>query len=117
MPFPIYHPHINAVTWGYAVFFWDDHFMGSGPPQDELLKALQSFNVFGCYIDTLGPQRMQEECWNTIKRVASPRLSVLGKIAQKLQVFYLIYLYNGTEIYLIQKVQNKKYRSKGSRGS
>jgi len=55
--------------------------MGSGPPEDELLKALQSFDVFSSYVDTLGP-RMQEGCWNTIKRVASPRMSVLGKIAK-----------------------------------
>ena len=57
---------LNAVTWGYAVFFWDDHFMGSGSPKPELLKALQSFDVFSSYIGTLGPQRMQEECWNTM---------------------------------------------------
>jgi len=61
--------------------------MGSGPPNNELLKALESFDIFSSYIDTLGPQRMQEECWNTIKRVASPRVSVLGKIAKKLEVF------------------------------
>lgn len=73
--------------------------MGSGPPQDELLKALRSFDVFSSYIDTLGPQRMQKECWNTIIRLASPQLSILGKIAKKLEVFYDIYFYNGTELY------------------
>jgi hypothetical protein len=52
---------------------------------------------------------MQEECWNTIKRVASPRVSVLGKIAKKLQVFYLIYLYNGTErLFSFRRFKKKK---------
>ena len=87
--------------------------MGSGPPQDELLKALQSFNVFGCYIDTLGPQRMQEECWNTVKRVASPRVSVLGKIAKKLQVFYHTYLYNGTQYLLFRRFKKINIDKKG----
>ena len=64
--------------------------MGSGPPEDELLKALQSFDVFSSYVDTLGPW-MQEGCWSTIKRVASPRVSFPGKIAKKLQVFCLIF--------------------------
>jgi hypothetical protein len=76
---------IACVTWGYAIFFWDDHFIGSGPPQRQLLRALQSFDVIGTYLDTLGPQRMQERCWNTIERVAIPaRLTTLGKVAQKL---------------------------------
>jgi len=82
--------------------------MGSGPPQDELLKALQIFDVFSSYIDSLGPQRMQQECWNTVKRVASPRVSVLGKIAKKLEVFYHIYLYNGTEPFLSHSEGSKK---------
>jgi hypothetical protein len=94
---PIYHPYTNAVTWGYAVFFWDDHFMGSGPPKNELLQALKKFDVFRFYVGTLGPRQMHEGFWNTIKRVASPRVC---KIAKKLQVFYLIYLYNGTEFCL-----------------
>ena len=82
-----------AVTWGYALFFWDDHFIGSGRPQRQLLQALQTFDVFGSYLDTLGPQRMQEECWNTIKRVAIPaKVTILDKVAQKLYVLHLIYL-------------------------
>jgi hypothetical protein len=77
---------IACVTWGYALFFWDDHFIGSGPSQRnvQLLQALQNFDVFGSYLDTLGPQRMQEGCWNTIKSVAIPaRVTILGKVAQK----------------------------------
>ena len=82
--------------------------MGSGPPHDELLKALQSFDIFSSYVATLGPQRMQEGCWNAIKRVASPRVSVLCKIAILLEVFHLIFLYNGTKIYLSFRGFKKK---------
>jgi len=106
---PIYHPYTNAVTWGYAVFFWDDHFMGSGPPKDELLQALKKFDVFRCYVGTLGPQQMHEGFWNTIKRVTSPRVC---KIAKKLQVFYLIYLYNGTEFCHSEGSKNKMSRKR-----
>ena len=74
-----------TVTWGYAIFFWDDHFIGSGPPQRQLLRALQNFDVVACYVDTLGPQRMQEECLNTIERMVPPtRVTVLGKVVKKL---------------------------------
>jgi len=79
--------HLIAVTWGYALFFWDDHFIGSGPSQRnvQLLRALQNFDIFGSYLDTLGPQRTQEGCWNAIKSVAIPtRVTILGKVAQKL---------------------------------
>ena len=56
---------------------------------------------------------MQEECWNTVKRVASPRVSVLGKIAKKLQVFYLIYLYNGTQYLLFRRFKKINIDKKG----
>jgi len=74
-----------AVTWAYSLFFLDDHLIGSGPPRKELLQAWKSFDIFGSYVDTLGPQRMQEECRNTIQRVVKPaRVRILGRLGEKL---------------------------------
>jgi hypothetical protein len=76
---------IACITWGYAIFFWDDHFIGSGRPQRKLIRALQNFDIFSSYLDTLGRGRMQEECWNTIERLVKPTgVSLLGKVAKKL---------------------------------
>jgi hypothetical protein len=46
--------------------------------------------------------------------VASPRVSVLGNIAKKLQVFYLVYLYNGTEyLFSFRRFKKKNIDKKG----
>jgi len=47
-----------------------------------------SFDLFACYLDTLGPEKMESECRNTIKRVAFPSkpATVIAKIAKKLYV-------------------------------
>ena len=50
----------------------------SGIPRKTLLQALMSFDLFGCYLDTLRPEEMEPECRDTIKRVAFPsRHSIL----------------------------------------
>ena len=73
----------NTATWGYATLFWDYHLTESGLPQQQLLQAFYMFDIFHCFVDTLGSNQMHEECRNTIKRVALPaRVTVLEKIAQ-----------------------------------
>ena len=62
----------NAVTWGYATLCWTRLVTDSGIPGQALLKALMSFDLFGCYLETLGPEEMESECRDTIKRVALP---------------------------------------------
>ena len=66
----------------------------SGIPRGTLLEALMSFDLFACYLDTLGPEDMGSECRDTIKRVAFPSkpgtlqswklLAVISKIAEML---------------------------------
>jgi len=47
-----------------------------------------SFDLFACYLDTLGPEKMETECRNTLKRVAFPSkpATVIAKISKKLYV-------------------------------
>jgi len=75
---------LSAVTWGYAVLYWTRHVTASGLPQQTLLQALVSFNIYACYVDALGLQRMEEDCRNTIKRVAFPAkpATALARIAE-----------------------------------
>ena len=63
---------LNVVAWGYASFGWTYHVNKSGIPQQTLLRALMSFDLFACYLDTLGAEDMGSECRDTIKRVAFP---------------------------------------------
>ena len=75
-----------AVTWGHAIHFWSYHIAESGIPRQTLLQALMSFDLFGCYLDTLGP-KMERECRDTIKRLAfpsRPRPTAISKIAENL---------------------------------
>ena len=45
-----------------------------------------SFDLFGCYLDTLGPEEMEPECRDTIKRIAFPSRpdTLVSKIGGKL---------------------------------
>ena len=45
-----------------------------------------SFDLFGCYLDTLGPKEMEPECRDTLKRVAFPSRpgTVVSNIGDKL---------------------------------
>jgi hypothetical protein len=79
----------NAVTWGYAILCWTHHVdyaSDTGIPQRTLLQALISFDLFACYLNTLG-FKMESECQDTIKRVVSSGPSrpatVISKIAEK----------------------------------
>ena len=62
----------NAVIWGLATLSWTRLMSESGIPRKTLLQALMSFDLFGCYLETLGPEEMESECRDTIKRVALP---------------------------------------------
>jgi len=46
-----------------------------------------SFDLFACYLDTLGPIIMKSECQDTIKRLAFPSkpATVISRIAEKLR--------------------------------
>ena len=76
----------NAVTWGYAIFCWTRLVTDSGIQGQAMLEALMSFDLFGCYLETLGPEEMESECRDTIKRVAFPSRpdTVASIIADKL---------------------------------
>ena len=76
----------NAVTWGYATLCYTHHVTKSGIPQRTLLRALMSFDLFACYLDSLGPEKMGSECRDTVKRVAFPSrpVTVISKVAEKL---------------------------------
>ena len=75
-----------AVTWGYATLCWTRLVTESGSPRQTLLQALMSFDLFGCYLDTLGPKEMESECRDTLKRVAFPSRpdTVVSKTADEL---------------------------------
>jgi len=77
---------LSAVTWGYATLYWTHHVTESGIPEQRLLRALACFGIYACYVDTLGPQLMEDECRNTIKRVAFPPkpATVIARFTQKL---------------------------------
>jgi len=52
---------------------------------------------------------MQEGCWNTIERLVKPTgVSILGKVAKKLQAFHLIYSWNTSELHLSSFRSSKK---------
>jgi hypothetical protein len=77
----------NAVTWGYATLCWTHHVKyasKSGVPQRRLLQALMSFDLFACYLNTMG-FTVDSECQDTIKRVAFPSrpATVISKVAEK----------------------------------
>jgi hypothetical protein len=61
---------ITCFTWGYAILFWSSHLTSSEPTS--VFQALKNFDIFNCYVSTLGPQKMGQECWNTIQRVVFP---------------------------------------------
>jgi NACHT domain len=77
-------PHV--VTWGYATLCWTDLITNSGIPPQTLLQALLSFDLFGCYLDTLDPKKIDPECQDTINRLAFPSRpdTVISKISENL---------------------------------
>ena len=78
----------NAVTWGYATLCWTGLVTESGIPRETALQALQlmSFDLFACYLDTLGAGNVEPEsiCRNTIKRVAFSSWPVNGTAISKI---------------------------------
>ena len=74
----------NAVTWGYATLSWTHHVNTSGIPQQRLLQALMSFDLFACYFVSLRPTDIEPECRDTIKRVALPsrHATVISKLTE-----------------------------------
>jgi len=76
---------IACFTWGYATLCWTHHVPLSKISQRNLLQALMSFDLFACYLDTLGPI-MESKCRDTLKRLAfsSRPSTVISKIAEKL---------------------------------
>jgi hypothetical protein len=76
---------LNAVTWGYATLCWTRYVKYASKseiPQRTLLQALMSFDLFACYLNTMG-FKIESECQDTIKRVAFPSrpAAVISKIA------------------------------------
>ena len=76
----------NAVTWAYARLNWTYHVRESGIPQQTLLHALMSFDLFACYLGTFKPGQIEPQCRDTIKRVAFPSRhgTVISKVAKDL---------------------------------
>ena len=76
----------NAVTWGYATLCWTRLVIESRISRQTLLQALMSFDLLACHLDTLGPENMEPECRDAIKRVAfsSRTDTVISNIAEKL---------------------------------
>ena len=79
-------PHAKKATWCYSTLCWTHLVTESGIPQRKLLQALMSFDLFACYLNTLGPKEMGSECHDTIKRVAFPSrpTTIFSKIAEKM---------------------------------
>ena len=74
-------PHV--VTWGYATLSWTHLVTKSGIPRQTLSQALMSFDLSGCYLNTLIFE-MEPDFRDTVRRVALPsrHASVISKLTE-----------------------------------